>query len=377
MDNDSTVYVGLDVHKESITVAYAIDGGEVEVLGKIETTPTAIDRLSKRLRSKGQHIRATYEAGPCGYELYRRLIGQGVDCTVCAPSLIPRKPGERVKTDRRDAIKLVRSLRAGDLSTVYVPSVEDEAFRDLARAWASAREDLRQARQRLKSFLLSHGVRYAARADWGPAHRRWLSKYSFESAWRQLAFEEHRRSIDDRVAQCERLEVALREAVIEWSFYPVVLALQTMRGIQFVTAVGMVSELGDLSRFEHPRQLMAWLGITPSEHSSGGTRRQGGITKAGNGYARKLLVEAAWSYRHPARVSKIMQPRHEGIPKAIIDRAWDAQLRLCKKYRKLATRGKDVNVAVVAVARELAGFIWDIGRLAMSLALPRRAAQPL
>lgn len=241
-----------------------------------------------------------------------------------------------------------------------------------ARAWASARDDLRHARQRLKSFLLSHGVHYIGRADWGAAHRRWLSKYSFEDPWRQLAFEEHRRTIEDRLAQCDRLEEALREAVTQWGLYPVVLALQAMRGIQFITAVGMISELGDLSRFEHPRQLMAWLGITPSEHSSGGTRRQGGITKAGNSYARKLLVEAAWSYRHAARVGPQIQIRHEGLPKEIVDRAWDAQVRLCRKFRKLAARGKNVNVAAVAVARELAGFIWDIGRLAMSLALPRQ-----
>jgi transposase len=376
MEHDSTVYVGLDVHKESITIAYAIDAGEVEAMGKIGTTSIEIDRLCKRLQSKARHVRVVYEAGPCGYGLYRRLIKQGFDCMVCAPSLIPKKPGERVKTDRRDAIKLARSLRAGDLSAVYVPSVEDEAFRDLARAWASARDDLRHARQRLKSFLLSHGVHYIGRADWGVSHRRWLSKYSFENAWRQLAFDEHRRTIEDRLAQCDRLEAALREAVVEWGFYPAVLALQAMRGIQFITAVGLSSELGDLSRFEHPRQLMAWLGITPSEHSSGGTRRQGGVTKAGNSYARKLLVEAAWSYRHAARVGTQIQLRHEGLPKAIIDRAWDAQVRLCKKYRKLATRGKNVNVAVVAVARELAGFIWDIGRLAMSLALPRHTVRP-
>ncbi|ENB8453683.1 IS110-like element ISSso6 family transposase, partial [Escherichia coli] len=161
--------------------------------------------------------------------------------------------------------------------------------------------DLRHARQRLKSFLLVHGVHYVGRADWGPAHRRWLSKYSFESPWRQLAFDEHRRTIEDRQAQCERLESALKEAVTEWRLYPVVEALQAMRGIQFITAVGLISELGDLTRFEHPRQLMSWFGITPSEYSSGGSRHQGSITKAGNSYARKLLVEAAWSYRHPAR----------------------------------------------------------------------------
>jgi transposase len=370
MEHNITLYVGCDVHKESITVAYAMGTGEVELLGKTGTTQADIDRLCKRLQSKARHIRIVYEAGPCGYGLYRQLIQKGFDCMVCAPSLIPKKPGERVKTDRRDAVKLVRSLRAGDLSAVYVPSVEDEAFRDLARAWVRAKDDLKRARQQLKAFLLAHGVRYTGRADWGPAHRRWISQYSFDSAWQQLAFEECRRTIEDRLAQCARLEVALREAVVGWRFYPAVLGLQTMRGVQFTTAVGMLAELGDLSRFVHPRQLMAWLGVTPSEHSSGEKRRQGSITKNGNSYARKLLVEASWSYQHPARVSPEIQRRHEGIPKPIVDRAWDAQVRLCLRYRRLVARGKQKNIAVVAVARELAGFIWDISRLAMSLAVP-------
>ncbi|TDG02101.1 IS110 family transposase [Paraburkholderia guartelaensis] len=371
MNQDSTLYVGFDVHKDSITVAYATGLDDVELFGKIGTTQTALDRLCKRLESKARHVHVVYEAGPCGYGLHRRLIEKGFDSMVCAPSLIPRTPGDRVKTDRRDAFKLVRSLRAGDLSAVHVPTVEDEAFRDLARAWSSARDDLKQARQRLKSFLLSHGVQYSGRANWGLAHRRWLSILSFDSAWQQLAFNEHRRTIEDRLAQCDRLEAALHEAVPAWRFYPVVLALQAMRGIQFISAVGLISELGDLSRFEHPRQLMAWLGVTPSEHSSGGKRRQGSITKVGNSYARKLLVESAWSYQHPARVSKDIQSRQEGIPKPIVDRAWDAQLRLCGRYRRLVARGKTRQVAIIAVARELAAFIWDIGRMAMSLAVPQ------
>jgi transposase len=303
MENDSTLYVGLDVHKDSITVAYALGTGEVELIGRIGTTQTDIDRLCKRLQSKARRIRVVYEAGPCGYGLYRQLIKKGFDCMVCAPSLIPRKPGERVKTDRRDAIKLVRLLRSGDLSAVYVPTVEDEAFRDLARAWVSAKDDMKRARQRLKAFLLSHGVRYVGRADWGAAHRRWVSAFSFDNLWQQISLDELRRTIEDRLAQCERLEAALREAVLNWRFYPAVLGLQAMRGVQFTTAVGMLAELGDLSRFMHPRQLMAWLGVTPSEHSSGNKRRQGSITKTGNSYARKLLIEAAWSYRYPARVS--------------------------------------------------------------------------
>ncbi|MFM0069322.1 IS110 family RNA-guided transposase [Paraburkholderia aspalathi] len=371
MEHDSTVYVGLDVHKESITVAYATGMGEVELLGKIGTTRADIDRLCKRLQSKARCVHVVYEAGPCGYGLYRQLAGKGISCMVCAPSLIPKKPGERVKTDRRDAVKLVRSLRAGDLSAVYVPTVEDEAFRDLSRSWASAKDDLKRARQRLKAFLLLHGVGYTGRADWGASHRRWLSTFVFDSAWQQLAFEEYRRTIEDRLAQCARLETALREAVPNWRFYPAVLGLQAMRGVQFTTAVCMLAELGDLSRFAHPRQLMAWLGVTPSEHSSGEKRRQGSITKNGNSYARKLLVEAAWSYRHPARVSPEIQRRQQGIPKPIVDRAWDAQVRLCRRYRKLVARGKQKNIAMIAVARELSGFIWDISRLAMSLAVGR------
>jgi len=373
VEHDSTLYVGLDVHKDSITVAYSLGMGEVELLGKIGTSKADIDRLCKRLQSKARHVHIVYEAGPCGYGLYRQLAGKGFECMVCAPSLIPKKPGERVKTDRRDAVKLVRSRRAGDLSAVYVPSVEDEAFRDLSRAWVSAKNDLKRARQRLKAFLLSHGVRYTGKANWGPAHRRWLSAFTFDSVWQQLAFEEYRRTIEDRIAQCSRLEAALREAMVNWRFYPAVLGLQTMRGIDFTTAVGMLAELGDLSRFTHPRQLMAWLGVTPAEHSSGEKRRQGSITKNGNSYARKLLVEAAWSYRYPARVSPQIQRRQEGIPKAIVDRSWDAQVRLCRRYRKLAARGKNPNIAVVAVARELSGFIWDISRLAMALSVPNEA----
>ncbi|PZX26116.1 transposase [Cupriavidus phytorum] len=373
MENDITLYVGLDVHKDSITVAYALGMGEVEQLGKIGTSKADTDRLCKRLQSKARHIRIVYEAGPCGYGLYRELTQKGFDCMVCAPSLIPKKPGERIKTDRRDALKLVRSLRAGDLSAVYVPSVEDEAFRDLSRAWVSTKDDLKRARQRLKAFLLSHGVRYTGKADWGPAHRRWISAFAFDTVWQQLAFDEYRRAIEDRLAQCSRLEEALREAVVNWRFYPAILGLQAMRGVQLTTAIGILAELGDLSRFAHPRQLMAWHGVTLAEHSSGEKRRQGSITKNGNSYARKLLIEAAWSYRHPARVSPQIQRRHEGLPKAIVDRSWDAQVRLCRRYRKLAARGKNPNIAVVAVARELSGFIWDISQLAMSLAVPNEA----
>lgn len=361
--NDSTVYVGLDTHKDSNVAAYAIGLGEVQNLGNIGVGECELDRLCQRMQSKGAHVRFAYEAGPTGYALYRHLTQRGFDCMVCAPSLIARKPGDRVKTDRRDAVMLVKALRMGDLTRVHVPDVVDEALRDLVRAWGAAKQDLRQARQRLKSFLLVHDVRYAGTAKWGPAHRRWLSEFSFPQPWSQIAFEEHRRAIDERLARCERLEAALREAAPAWRFYPVVQAIQALRGVQFTVAMSLIAEIGELSRFEHPRQLMAWLGVTPSEHSSGTTRKRGGITKAGNTYARKALVEAAWSYRFPAKVSRTIQVRHEGLPQSIVARAWDAQLRLCRRFRRLTARGKPANVAVVGVARELAAFIWDIARM--------------
>ena len=362
-DTTTTVHVALDVHKDSIIAAYSVGLGEVQNLGNIGVLERDITRLCTRMQSKGSRVSFVYEAGPTGYGLYRLLRKKGFECMMRAPSLTPRKPGDRVKTDRRDAIKLVKALRMNDLTPVHVPDVHDEALRDLVRAWGAAKQGMRQARQRLKSFLLMHDVRYTGTANWGPAHRRWLSEFVFATPWSQIAFEEYRRAIDERVAQCDRLETALREAAPQWHWFPVVEAIQAMRGVQFTVAITLIAEIGDLSRFEHPCQLMAWLGVTPSEHSSGGSRKLGGITKAGDSYARKVLIEAAWSYRFPAKVSRIIQVRHERLPKPVIDRAWDAQLRLCSRFRKLVARGKHQNVAVVSVARELAAFIWDIARM--------------
>ena len=362
MANDNTVYVGLDVHKKSIVAAYSVGFGQVVHLGEVGVLQRDIQRLCQKMQSKAASVVFVYEAGPCGYGLQRQISRAGFTCHVCAPSLIPRKAGDRVKTDKRDAEKLVRALRAGDLSFVHVPGESDEAFRDLVRAWSGARNDLRQARQRLKSFLLAHNVRYTGNADWKDAHRRWLARFSFPEPWSQIAFEEHRRTIEDRQAQCQRLEQLLREVAPQWRLYPVIESLQAMRGVQFTVAVGVIAETGDLSRFDNPRQLMDWLGLVPSENSTGERIRKGGITKAGNAIARRLLVEAAWSYRYSAKVSPIIQRRHEGLPKPIIDRAWEAQLRLCKRFRKLQARGKHRNTVVTAIARELSGFIWDIAR---------------
>ena len=269
MEHDSTVYVGLDVHKESITVAYAIDTGEVELLGKIGTTKTDIDRLCKRLQSKARHVRVVYEAGPCGYGLYRQLVEKGFDCMVCAPSLIPKK-ARRARQDgpaRRDQAGAFAARRrpvSGVRAQCGGRSVPRSGPRMGQRQGRSE-----TARQRLKAFLLSHGVRLYRPSRLGARASALAERVCVRERWQQLAFEEHRRTIEDRLAQCDRLEAALREAVVNWRFYPAVLGLQTMRGVQFTTAVGMLAELGDLSRFEHPRQLMAWLGVTPSEHSSG------------------------------------------------------------------------------------------------------------
>jgi len=372
MSNDSTVYVGLDVHKESIVAAYAVGDGEVLDLGQVGVLQRDLDKLCSRMQSKASKLRFVYEAGPCGYGIYRYLSAKGHACTVCAPSLIARKPGDRVKTDRRDAQKLVRALRMNDLSAVHVPDVEDEAMRDLFRAWSGTREDLKRAKQRLKSFLLVHDVRYLGKANWGEAHRRWLSKFVFPHGSSHIAFQEHLRSIEERLAQCDRLEHSLREVIQAWRFYPVIQALQALRGVQFTVAVGVVAEVGELSRFSTAPQLMAWLGLVPSEHSSGPRKRQGAITKCGNAHARRLLIEAAWAYRYTPKVSPTIQKRHEGMPKTIVDRAWDAQVRLCKRFRKLSARGKPHNVVVVAIARELAGYIWDIARMTMSTPISNR-----
>lgn len=335
MPNHSAVFVALDVHQKSIVAAYAVGIGEVQDLGCIGTRQCDLDRLCERMQSKGSAVRFVYEAGPCSYAMYRYLTAKGFDCTVCAPSKVARQPGDRVKTDQRDARKLVRALRMNDLSAVHVPDTADEAFRDLVRLWGAARQDLAKAKQRLKSFLLVHDVRYVGKANWGEAHRRWLARFVFREANSQLAFQEHLRAIDDRLAQCERLQALLQESATRWRFYPLIRAIQALRGVQFTVAVGLIAEIGELARFASAPQLMAWLGMTPSEYSTGERRRRGSITKCGHAHARRLLVEAAW----------------------------DAQLRLCKRFRKLAARGKPHNVALVAVAREPAGLIRDIARL--------------
>jgi len=364
-ESSKMIYVGLDVHKDAIAVAYAPEdrGAEVVSLGSVGPRQCDIDALIRKLQSKGATLVFVYEAGPCGYWLYRYLTRKGLSCHVVAPSLIPRKPGDRVKTDRRDAITLARLMRSGDLSSIYVPGIEDEALRDLSRGREAAMEDLKRSKRRLKSFLLRQDIRYEGRASWNAAHLRWLSEVVCPTPPQQIVFQEYVRAVTEQSERLQRLERELHEAVKGWRLYPVVEAIQALRGVELTGAVILMTELGDLTRFDTPRQLMSYLGLTPSEYSSGARRRQGGITKAGNTHARRALVEGAWAYRYPAKVSRHLQLRLEKLPPEVQAIGWKAQVRLCKRYRQLTARGKHVNQVVVAIAREMAAFAWAIARL--------------
>jgi transposase len=356
--------VGLDVHKETISVAYAA-GGTVEppqFVGEIGTRQCDVDKLVRRLHTRSRRLVFAYEAGPSGYVLHRYLTGKGLECRVVAPSLIPKKPGDRVKTDRRDAVELARLLRSGDLTGVYVPSVEDEAIRDVCRARDATRVTLKSAKLRLKSFLLRLGFNYVGRADWNEAHRRYLAQVVCPTPAQQIVFQEALRAVDEQVERLARLDEQLLDLAPSWRLYPVVEALQALRGVQWIVALTVVAELGDLTRFDNPRQLAAFVGLTPSEHSSGASRRQGGITKTGNSRARRVLVEGAWAYRYPAKISAHIQRRIDKLPKVAQDIGWKAQLRLCKRYRRLVARGKHANIVITAIARELLAFMWAIAK---------------
>jgi len=364
MRKPTPLFVGLDVHKETISVAHAA-GGTVEpphFVGQIGTLQRDLDKLVRRLQSLSPQLVFAYEAGPCGYVLHRYLTEKGLDCRVVAPSLIPKKPGDRVKNDRRDALELARLLRSGDLTGVYVPSVEDEAVRDLCRARDATRVTLKSAKLRLKSFLLRLGFNYVGRADWNDAHRRYLAKVVCPTPAQQIGFQESLRAVDEQVERLARLERELLDLAPTWRLYPVVESLQALRGVQWLVAITVVAELGDLTRFDNPRQLAAFVGLTPSEHTSGEKRRQGGITKTGNGRARRVLIEGAWAYRYPAKISVHIQRRIEKLPKIAQDIGWKAQVRLCKRYRRLIARGKHANIVTTAIARELLAFMWAIAK---------------
>jgi transposase len=361
---NSITYVGLDVHKATVSVAVAEGrrGGEVRHVGVFPNRPDHITKLIERLGKDGRTLSFCYEAGPCGYVLYRQLTELGHECIVVAPSLIPMKAGDRVKTDRRDAVMLAKLHRAGELTSVWVPDDAHEAMRDLIRARATAVRVLGKARQHLQGFLLRHGRIYPGKKGWTGAYRRWLARVRFDHPAQQVVLQDYIHAVEDAEARVERLVAQIEHLLPNWSMRPVVEAVQAMRGVGLIVAVTVVAEVGDFSRFENPRQLMAYLGLVPSEHSSGATVRKGGITKAGNALARRVLIEGAWTYRMPARVSPKLHARLEALPKIVRDIAWKAQVRLCNRYRRLAACGKAKAVVTTAIAREMVGFIWAIAR---------------
>jgi transposase len=364
MRQSSTLDIGLEVHKDAIAVAYVAQEHHAEVvsLGTIGTRQCDIDQLIRKMPSTSKHLIFVYEAGPCGYWLYRYLTQNGQVCWVVAPSLIPKKPGDRVKTNRRDAIQRARLMRSGDLTPVYGPTVDDEAIRDLCRGREDAIRALKTAKFRLKAFLLRQDLRYTGRATWGPAHLRWLSEVVCPTPAQQLVFQEYIRAVTEHTERLQRLEQELTDQGQTWRLAPVVDALQARRGVQFTVAVTTVAELGDLTRFDHPRQLLHYLGFTPSEDSTGERRRQGGITKTGNRHARRVLGEGAWAYRDPANVSRHLPRRLEQGSKPSQDSSWKAQRRRCTRDRQLSARGKHANQVVVAIARELSACMWAMAQ---------------
>ncbi|MEK7216687.1 MAG: IS110 family transposase, partial [Chloroflexota bacterium] len=335
MDED-IIYVGLDVHKERIAVAVAEGkGGEPQGLGLIPNQPESVAKLTRTLQAKGR-VECCYEAGPCGYGLLRQLRGLGVGCQVVAPSLIPQAPGDRVKTDRRDARKLARLLRSGDLTSVWVPDEGHETLRDLSRARDAAVTDLGRARQRLTKLLLRQGITApAGMYPWTVRHVAWLDSLRFPQPGQQVVFEEYRKTVEEASSRVARLEAALAAAAVSTPLAPLIKARLGLRGIGLVTAVGVVAELGDLTRFPTARQLMAYVGVVPREASSGNRRQRGGITKTGNSHVRRLLVEAAWHYRHRPYVGKDLARRQKGLSEQIVHLSWRAQQRLCRRFRKL------------------------------------------
>ena len=359
---DEITYVGLDAHAQTTAIAVAEAGGAAPRF--IGTAGARLAELTKVLGKLGSpdQLRIFYEAGPCGYAMVRQLRQAGFHCEVVAPSKIPRKPGDRVKTDRRDALSLAGLARAAQLTFVTVPDERDEAMRDLSRARIDAVRARLKGRQQLKALLLRHDRRYTGKSSWTAAHERYLANMSFAHRAQEVAFVEYRRGIGEAQARVELLTQALSQELVGWRMRPLVQALMTLRGVDELSATSLVAELGEMKRFAHPRELMGYLGLVPSEYSSGQKRALGGITKTGNSHARRLLIEAAWNYRFPARISLPLQRRQEGQPAAIRDIAWRAQLRLTQRYRRLSARGLQHNKVCVAIARELAGFVWSIGQ---------------
>jgi len=360
--NQRTRFLGLDVHKETIAVAIAEDGSEPQLHSTIANRPEAVRKLVREVGGQGAKLVAAYEAGPTGYAVHRQLVQLGVDSRVVAPSLIPRAAGDRVKTDRRDALRLARLLRSGDLVPIWIPDHEHEALRDLVRTRADARVDLLRARHRLTKFLLRRGlVPPPGIKAWSLKHQAWIKSLTFAEPAAEVVFHDYRRQVEAGEERVRRLESELAHYAQGSPHLPLIAALQSMRGIALVTAVTIVAEAGDLRRFKTAGQFMAYTGLVPSEYSSGASTHRGRVTKTGNANLRHVLGEAAHHARHQPRVAGALKQRQDGVPKDIVDLCWKAQQRLNMRYRHLSSRiGRPK--ALTAVARELAGFVWALGQ---------------
>lgn len=357
-------YVGLDVHKATIAVSIA-DGndGTVRFFGEIVNTPEAIAKLVSQLIKGGATLSFCYEAGCCGYVIQRQLTKLGQACQVVAPSLIPKKAGDRIKTDRRDSLMLARLLRAGELTGIWIPDGMQEALRDLTRAREDMKHLQRLSKQQLLGFLLRHGVSgFTGKSNWTQAHFRWFETVKFEQPAQQIVFQEYVDTIVAGIKRVQAMDQHIERCAQASAVWPIIEALMALRGVCLLAAATVMAEVGDLTRFANASQLMAYLGLVPSESSSGPNTRRGGITKTGNSHVRRVLVEAAWTYRHPARKTATLQRRAEKTTDEVQEIAWKAQQRLCTRYWALDARGKLKVQACTAIARELAGFIWAIGQ---------------
>lgn len=356
-----SIFVGLDAHKSTIAVGLARAGREKgEYLHEIPNDRKSIDSLLKRF--KGERVHFCYEAGPTGYGLYHYLQAGGFSCDVVAPSLTPQKRGDRIKTDRRDAVKLATLSRAGELTAITVPDTEQESVRDVTRAREDAKKAEKTAKLTLGSFLLRHGKRWDGKSNWTAGHFAWLRMLKFPYVHQQIVFEDYLVAVERCGQRVLFLEEQLRSIYESWQYKPICDALMALRGVQLITAMTIIAELGDLRRFSTARELMAYLGLVPTESTTGDSVRRGSITKAGNSHVRRLLVESAWSYRLPPRRTKDWMARAKNAPQSVQDIAWKAMVRLNKRYWKLTNRKLRPQKIVIAVARELAGFIWAVGQ---------------
>lgn len=353
------IHVGSDVHSASIFLGVLTGAAAKPIVSEIPNEERAVRRAFGRLKAQGD-LRVCYEAGPCGFELYRLLTEMGIRCEVIAPALIPTKPGERIKTDRRDASKLARLYRAGELTAIHVPTPDEEAVRDLVRAREDVRKDLIAARHRLSKFLLRHGRVFSAGHKWTERFWRWLKEQRFELAAAQRTFEHYQLQVHHLEERRAALEKDIAEVAATEPYRAPVARLSCLRGISTLSALTLIAEVQDFRRFAHPRALMSFLGLVPSEYSSGGKERRGRITKTGNSHARRVLIEAAWAYRHPPALG----PRNRRLladqPPAVVAQVKKAHQRLHRRYARLIGRGKRSQVAVTAVARELCGFVWAL-----------------